>query len=346
MKEWIAHYFTPHHTNNHRARVLHIDALFFYAIFFLCTYVISQSLYHNAPEVLGYATDIYVDQLLSSTNTQRQSAGLPPLSLNSQLSQAAAAKAQNMFSNNYWSHTGPNGQTPWNFITASGYKYTVAGENLAKNFSNTQGVVDAWMASPTHRDNILKSQYKDVGFAVVNGVLNGEETTLVVQMFGASQSVIAAKPIAVEVPAQSVEAAELSSEEKKTIPPLVITPTISVKPAIGIASNLPQSPTPIPKMAIAETRAGNNNEYQLGEYNTSQGSTSMGLTLKPFIQMPIFSRWLTLIFGVFMITILALDGYIAHKKKVIRVSGHNIGHIIFIASIVYISLILKAGSII
>jgi hypothetical protein len=48
----------------------------------------------------------------------------------------------------------------------------------------SDGVVTAWMNSPTHRDNILKKEYTDVGFAIVNGVLNGEETTLVVQMFG------------------------------------------------------------------------------------------------------------------------------------------------------------------
>jgi hypothetical protein len=105
-----------------------------------------------------------------------------------------------MFAKNYWAHNSPTGTTPWDFITASGYKYVVAGENLAKNFSTSQAVVNAWMASPTHKDNIVKPSYKEIGFAVVNGTLNGEETTLVVQMFGSSTESLAAKPVAPKAP--------------------------------------------------------------------------------------------------------------------------------------------------
>jgi hypothetical protein len=89
-----------------------------------------------------------------------------------------------MFAKNYWSHFAPDGASPWDFINGSGYRYEYAGENLAKNFLFSQGVVDAWMNSPTHRENILKKNYTEVGYAIVNGVMNGEETTLVVQMFG------------------------------------------------------------------------------------------------------------------------------------------------------------------
>ena len=42
----------------------------------------------------------------------------------------------------------------------------------------------AWMNSPTHRDNVLRKDFTEVGFAVVDGTLGGEQTTLVVQMFG------------------------------------------------------------------------------------------------------------------------------------------------------------------
>jgi len=99
------------------------------------------------------------------------------------LASAAHQKAEDMFRKNYWSHYAPDGTTPWDFILGSGYKYEYAGENLAKNFLFSQGVVDAWMNSPSHRENILRSEYSEVGLAVVNGVLNGEQTTLVVQTF-------------------------------------------------------------------------------------------------------------------------------------------------------------------
>jgi hypothetical protein len=74
---------------------------------------------------------------------------------------------------------------------ASGYQYTAAGENLAKDFNMSAGVVAGWMASPLHKDNILNTMYNDVGYAVVNGVLQGSETTLVVAMYGARAETIA-----------------------------------------------------------------------------------------------------------------------------------------------------------
>jgi len=196
----LVHLFIPHHTNNHRSRVLHVDALAAYVLLFAVFNFGVRALHNSMPDILGYATDIRVEQLLAGTNAKRQSLGLPTLSLNSKLSAAAAGKAADMLEKNYWSHNSPTGSTPWDFINGAGYRYTVAGENLAKNFSTSQAVIDAWMASPTHKDNIVKSGYREIGFAIVNGKLNGEETTLVVQMFGASNESIAA---AVVTPTQA-----------------------------------------------------------------------------------------------------------------------------------------------
>ncbi len=201
------HLFIPHHTNNHRPKVLHIDALLAYVLLFGLFSIGVKSLHHRMPDVLGYATNIYANALVSATNAKREAAGLEPLTLDEQLSAAAARKAADMFAKNYWSHTSPTGATPWQFITESGYTYAVAGENLAKNFSDSQGVVEAWMNSPTHRDNILKASYRDVGFAVVNGILNGEETTLVVQIFGSRTKPVSqirpVEPIVPQVAAQT-----------------------------------------------------------------------------------------------------------------------------------------------
>lgn len=194
MDSWLKHFLIPRHTNNHRARALHIDALFFYVLAIALLRTGIHWGHRQFPDVLGYATNIHVQELLADTNAKRQTVGLPPLAINEELSKAAASKARDMFSKNYWAHNSPDGRTPWDFIIESGYTYTVAGENLAKNFSDSTGVVAAWMASPSHRDNLLKPSYRDIGFAVVNGTLNGEETTLVVQMFGAGSSLASAKP--------------------------------------------------------------------------------------------------------------------------------------------------------
>lgn len=143
------------------------------------------------PSVLGFATDITVEKVLELVNGKREENNLPPLVLSSELSQAATKKASDMFINNYWAHISPTGTTPWNFITSSGYQYLYAGENLAKDFDKTEDMVGAWMSSTTHRANILKPEYTDIGLSVMNGKLNGSDTTLVVQEFG-SRAVIQA----------------------------------------------------------------------------------------------------------------------------------------------------------
>jgi len=112
----VLHLFVPHHTNNHRPKVLHIDALLVYIFLFGLFNLGIRSVHNKIPDILGYATDIYVDKLLWATNVKRQETGLAALSLDAQLSAAAARKAADMFAKNYWSHTSPTGSTPWQFI--------------------------------------------------------------------------------------------------------------------------------------------------------------------------------------------------------------------------------------
>lgn len=182
LKNFFYHLFIPNEKNNFKAKSIHLDFLSIYLIFaIILTFSFKQL---NFTNVLGFATDITIEKLYQLTNKERQKHGLNSLNYNEKLSQAAYQKAQDMFAKNYWAHFSPDGKTPWEFILNNGYQYEYAGENLAKNFLFSDGVVSAWMNSPSHRDNILKKEYTDVGFAIVNGVLNGEETTLVVQMFG------------------------------------------------------------------------------------------------------------------------------------------------------------------
>jgi len=186
LKNFFYHLFIPKEENNFRSKLLHLDFLSYY----LLTALFLTFLFKTTPllNILGYATDISIQKLYELTNQERQKYKLPPLKYNEKLSLAAYQKALDMFNKNYWAHFGPNGETPWQFILNSGYQYEYAGENLAKNFLFSQNVVSAWMNSPTHRDNILKKEYTDIGFAVVNGNLNGEPTTLVVQIFGKPQN--------------------------------------------------------------------------------------------------------------------------------------------------------------
>jgi hypothetical protein len=129
------------------------------------------------------------DQTLAElTNAERTSQGLAPLSWNATLSQAAWLKAQDMCTQGYWAHTAPNGATGWTFMTQAGYKYTVAGENLARDYASDSETVAAWMASPGHRANILKPTYADIGIASSVCTIDGSPTKLVVALYGATSS--------------------------------------------------------------------------------------------------------------------------------------------------------------
>lgn len=133
-------------------------------------------------QVLSYATNISAQGLLDDTNQQRANNGLGNLRLNTQLSQAAQAKAANMVAENYWAHTSPSGKTPWTFITAAGYSYETAGENLAYGFSTSDETITGWMNSAGHRANILNTTYSDVGFGIINAENyqdNGNQTIVV-----------------------------------------------------------------------------------------------------------------------------------------------------------------------
>jgi len=220
MFHFLRHFFTPHHTNNHRAKLLHHDTVLIVSFFiFLATFVFS-SIKNTYPDVLGAAVHISVQELLQLTNKVRQENGLQPLIYNQQLVSAAEMKAQNMFAYNYWAHISPSGVTPWVFIQNSGYQYIYAGENLARGFSNANDAVNAWMASPSHRANVLSQHYQDVGFAIEEGTLTGEKNTvLIVEEFGGKTSEMqAAKPkVSEQLPATTVLAEAASGQQNTTL---------------------------------------------------------------------------------------------------------------------------------
>lgn len=139
------------------------------------------------PKILGYATSVSAQKVVSNVNLLREELGLNALSTDQKLNLAASLKAQDMFRNNYWSHDSPSGTKPWNWFDEAGYKYQFAGENLAKDFTTSEGVTTAWMNSPPHKANIIGSNYEDIGVAVVNGTIKGKETTLVVALFGSQK---------------------------------------------------------------------------------------------------------------------------------------------------------------
>ncbi|KGR78886.1 CAP domain-containing protein [Ureibacillus manganicus] len=106
-------------------------------------------------------------QVVELTNVERSKAGLAPLEIHSPLMNVAEAKSVDMSNNNYFSHTSPTYGSPFDQIKAAGISYRAAGENIAQGQRTPQQVVQAWMASPGHRQNILNPSYTHIGVGFV-----------------------------------------------------------------------------------------------------------------------------------------------------------------------------------
>lgn len=301
LVEAFLHFFTPRHTNNHKARALSFSSVSTYIALLLVAQIALSAVTRFNPQVLGYASNINVSDLLADTNTRRTAIGLPPLSLNDQLSTAARDKANDMFANNYWAHNSPQGRDPWSFIVASGYHYIFAGENLARDFGDSQGVVNAWMNSPSHRENILNSHYQDIGFAVVDGKLNGNETTLVVQMFGArpgTAPTVAAPQV--QYPISSIQ----------------YPATSSAQPATPAAQ--PVSSTNLPGQILNIENASQQPRFDIFSVTRN---LSLGLVMV-------------------LIGVLVVDSALVYKRRIVRISGHNLAHfMVLIAVLVLLNVI-------
>lgn len=140
------------------------------------------------------ASDISVGKILELTNTERLERGIKPLVVDFSLSQAAGSKSTIMIAKNYFDHFG-YGISPWSLMLNSGYDYQIAGENLAMDFNTSEAMVQAWMNSPMHRQNILNPKYEDIGVGVVKGAFvnsdgTSHETIMVTQMFGKKKPAI------------------------------------------------------------------------------------------------------------------------------------------------------------
>ena len=143
MKHSLSRLFIPQEKNNFRADLLKNSFLFLLVFAYLINQSFIKYLSIVKPGVLGYSSEITAQKVLDQTNQQRTKLGLTALKYNSVLSQSAAKKAQDMFANNYWAHNSPSGTTPWDFFKSVGYKYSVAGENLARDFYDTESLMKA-----------------------------------------------------------------------------------------------------------------------------------------------------------------------------------------------------------
>ncbi|SDC25490.1 uncharacterized protein, YkwD family [Paenibacillus sp. UNCCL117] len=115
------------------------------------------------------SSSAYAEQVVALVNTERAKAGLSPLASNAPLTVMALDKAKDMYTNQYFDHTSPTYGSPFDMMKAYGISYTYAGENIAKGQRTPEEVMNAWMNSQGHRQNILSPNFTQIGVAYYNG---------------------------------------------------------------------------------------------------------------------------------------------------------------------------------
>lgn len=104
-----------------------------------------------------------INEIVSLTNSYRQQNGLAPVTLNSQLSNAAQTHTQNMALQDFVNHTGTDGGTVAQRVSNTGYGWSLVAENIAAGYRTAADVVQGWIDSPGHRENLLNASVTEIG---------------------------------------------------------------------------------------------------------------------------------------------------------------------------------------
>lgn len=333
LLDTFRHLFHPRRSNNHRPKVLHPESLGYFCALvlgfagLLNQVVLSPSLGLHLGNVLGFASDITPAKVVELTNQERARLGLPGVTLNATLSQAALAKGQDMMTDQYWAHTAPDGKQPWDFIRVAGYGYQVAGENLARDFSTTTDMMGAWMASPTHRANIANQKYKEIGVAVIDGKLQGYDTTLVVQMFGTRRA----------RPAQLGTATTVKSTNVKGV--------ITTQPAASEAPTQPELNSVTSNSEPAEVAVGpdpaQTSSTVMGNFLVNRGE----LQVPPLFSPLQLSKAFFLAILMLLVMTLVYDGLVIGHQRAVRAVGNNVAHILLLLTVAFLVILFKSGAV-
>src|SRR3989344_3261232 len=159
LLQWVKDIFVPSKDNTYRPHVLRRGMLIFFLGLALAAEGFLVANLVTRQSGASFLAAVVQSEIIALTNTARAEGGVGALTEQTQLDAAAQAKAQDMAAKGYFAHVGPDGREPWAWITDAGYNYQYAGENLAVRFVDSKDVVSGWMASPTHRANIIKPVY-------------------------------------------------------------------------------------------------------------------------------------------------------------------------------------------
>lgn len=121
----------------------------------------------SQPTQTASSVSAFEKKVVELTNAERAKQGLAPLTLDTALSKVARTKSQDMKNKNYFDHTSPTYGTPFEMMKTFGISYKSAGENIAMGQTTPEQVVQAWMNSQGHRENIMNSSFTHIGVGYV-----------------------------------------------------------------------------------------------------------------------------------------------------------------------------------
>lgn len=247
--ERLRDYLFPHVGNSYKPLIFggaSVIAIIFIVVIAQGAFLgLTRFVYFNT----NFLSSVLPGVLISLTNSDRTQNGVGQVTDNAVLTEAAQEKANDMAAKGYFSHVSPDGKTPWYWLSQAGYKYSYAGENLAVDFTDSEAVENAWMNSPTHRANIVKPQYTEVGIATAQGTYEGQPATFVVQFFASPAAStpppvpVASEPVSAPVetpaPATPPSVAVSSASAPASAPEVLGTTSLpSQPPSAGNASGI------------------------------------------------------------------------------------------------------------
>jgi uncharacterized protein YkwD len=135
----------------------------------------------GSPEAGTPGSPVETAKVVVLVNAARADAGCGPVRRDPRLDDASLAHSEDMIARDYFSHTTPDGVSPWDRAKAAGYDVPT-GENIALGQPDADTVMEAWMNSEGHRANILNCSSKAIGVGLA---LDSSGTPYWTQMFGA-----------------------------------------------------------------------------------------------------------------------------------------------------------------
>jgi Cysteine-rich secretory protein family len=338
MRKHYKKYFVPHKHNQYHPHLFRNTSIIIIVAIsiFLLGISYGNSIFLKKT-VLGVniATNVLVDM----ANQNRMQNNVAPLTRNAKLDSAAKMKADDMVSSGYFAHYAPDGTTPWYFIREAGYNFLYAGENLAINYTSEKEIDDAWMNSQYHKENLLNTNFRELGIGTREGVYQGVDTVYVVQMFGARAEAKKVEPkIDVEenaVPVQGV-GAKLKQESKTKRDDVKVIK--EGKGFIAVKSNTVKEES---KLALADEKKASivsdvspvqANVFNSVDSGTVAGAETYSTSYDRFLfNMPFYVEILLVIFVAIISFGLLLRIFIEYRRQHIR---HVVTSVLFLALIV------------